>query len=49
MDILFQDDVLLAVNKPSGLLLHRGWGRDATVLVDLVWDALGVSAVHPLL
>ena len=48
MDILYQDDVLLAVNKPSGLLVHRGWGRDATVLVDLVRDALGVDAVHPL-
>jgi tRNA pseudouridine65 synthase len=48
MEILYQDDVLLAVNKPSGLLLHRGWGRDATVLVDLVRDALGVSVVHPL-
>jgi tRNA pseudouridine65 synthase len=48
MEILYQDDVLLAVNKPSGLLLHRGWGRDATALVDLVRDALGVSVVHPL-
>ncbi len=48
MDILYQDDVLLAVNKPSGLLVHRGWGRDATVLVDLVRDTLGVDVVHPL-
>ena len=48
MDILYQDDVLLAVSKPSGLLVHRGWGRDATVLVDLVRDALGVDVVHPL-
>ena len=48
MEILYRDEVLLAVNKPSGLLLHRGWGRDATVLVDLVRDALGVSVVHPL-
>ena len=48
MEILYQDNVLLAVNKPSGLLLHRGWGRDATALVDLVRDTLGVSVVHPL-
>jgi tRNA pseudouridine65 synthase len=48
MEILYQDDVLLAANKPSGLLVHRGWGRDATVLVDLVRDALGASVVHPL-
>jgi tRNA pseudouridine65 synthase len=48
VDILYQDDVLLAVNKPSGLLVHRGWGRDATALVDLVREALGVPVVHPL-
>ena len=48
MEILYQDDVLLAVNKPSGLLVHRGWGRDTTVLVNLVRDTLGVSVVHPL-
>ena len=48
MDILYQDDVLLAVNKPSGLLVHRGWGRDATAMVDLVREALGVPVVHPL-
>ena len=48
MDVLFQDDVLLAVDKPSGLLVHRGWGRDARVLVDMVRRALGVDVVHPL-
>jgi tRNA pseudouridine65 synthase len=48
MEILYRDDALLAVDKPSGLLVHRGWGRDATVLVDLVRDALGVDVVHPL-
>ena len=40
--------MLLAVDKPSGLLVHRGWGRDATVLVDRVRKALGVDVVHPL-
>jgi tRNA pseudouridine65 synthase len=40
--------VLLAVDKPSGLLVHRGWGRETTVLVDQVRDALGVDVVHPL-
>jgi tRNA pseudouridine65 synthase len=28
MDILFQDPHLLIVNKPSGLLTHRGWAND---------------------
>jgi len=28
MDVLFQDLHLLIVNKPSGLLTHRGWAND---------------------
>jgi tRNA pseudouridine65 synthase len=48
VDILYQDDVLLAVNKPSGVLVHRGWGRDERVLVDQVRAALGTDVVHPL-
>ncbi|MFT7108991.1 MAG: tRNA pseudouridine65 synthase, partial [Psychrobacter glaciei] len=28
--ILFQDDYLIAVNKPSGLLVHKSWvAKDA--------------------
>lgn len=48
MDVLYRDAVLLAVNKASGLLVHRGWGRDTTVLVDLVREALQVEVAHPL-
>jgi tRNA pseudouridine65 synthase len=29
MDVLFRDDALLVVNKPSGLITHRGWANDA--------------------
>lgn len=25
LDILYQDDVLVAVNKPAGMLVHRSW------------------------
>lgn len=28
MDVLYRDAHLLAVNKPSGLLTHRGWAND---------------------
>lgn len=28
MQVLFQDAHLLAVNKPSGLITHRGWAND---------------------
>jgi tRNA pseudouridine65 synthase len=46
--VLYRDDVLLAVDKPSGLLVHRGWGRDKVVLVDLVMALTGSSTAHPL-
>jgi tRNA pseudouridine65 synthase len=29
MDVLFRDQCVLAVNKPSGLITHRGWANDA--------------------
>ena len=48
VSVLFRDEYLLAVNKPSGLLVHRGWGRDSVVLVDLVKELLGVEVVYPL-
>jgi len=44
---LFRDDYLLALNKPSGMLVHRGWGRDKVVLVDGAREILGQRTVHP--
>jgi tRNA pseudouridine65 synthase len=29
VEVLYHDAALLAVNKPSGLLTHRGWANDA--------------------
>ncbi len=34
-------------NKPSGLLVHRGWGNDADVAMFRVRDAIG-EHVHPI-
>ncbi|MCK6511477.1 RluA family pseudouridine synthase [Myxococcota bacterium] len=34
--ILYEDDDLIAVYKPSGLLVHRGIGRDRVTLTDLL-------------
>jgi len=47
---LYQDGVLLAVDKPAGLAVHRGAARDRTVALQLVRDRLGrhVHAVHRL-
>ncbi|MCA9521955.1 MAG: hypothetical protein KC609_13325, partial [Myxococcales bacterium] len=41
LSILYLDEHLVAVNKPSGLLVHRGYARDAVVLLDQVSDFLG--------
>ncbi len=48
--ILYRDDVLVAVCKPSGLAVHRGWARDPTYALNEVRDRLGqwVYPVHRL-
>ena len=50
LDILFLDDHLVVVNKPSGLLVHRGWGAESDVAMFRVRDLLGahVYPVHRL-
>ncbi|MFO0757657.1 MAG: pseudouridine synthase [Byssovorax sp.] len=44
--LLYRDEWLAAFSKPSGLLVHRGWGDDPVVAVDLARQALG-QIVHP--
>ncbi len=50
LPVLYQDGVLLAVDKPAGLAVHRGAARDRTVALQLVRDRAGrhVHAVHRL-
>lgn len=50
LPVLHRDGVLLAVNKPSGLAVHRGLARDRTVALQLVRGLAGrhVHAVHRL-
>jgi len=50
LDILYRDEILVAVNKPSGISVHKGWDRSNTVMVALVRDQLGeyVFPVHRL-
>ncbi|MEO1085225.1 MAG: pseudouridine synthase, partial [Acidobacteriota bacterium] len=45
--VLHHDPHLLAVAKPSGLVVHRGWARDDVVLMDLAREISG-RRVHPL-
>jgi tRNA pseudouridine65 synthase len=48
--VLFRDEALLAVDKPSGLAVHRGAARDRVVALQSVRDLVGshVHAVHRL-
>jgi tRNA pseudouridine65 synthase len=50
IQILYRDADLVAVNKPSGLAVHRGWADDDEFAMTLVRDALGqwVYPVHRL-
>ncbi len=48
LKILYQDEYILAVDKPSGILVHRGWAQDTVVLTDLVMGCLNCSFVYPL-
>jgi tRNA pseudouridine65 synthase len=41
LDIVHEDAWLVAVNKPSGMLVHAGWARDGELAVDLLHAQLG--------
>src|SRR5579871_5841046 len=46
LDILLDDDWLMAVNKPSGMAVHPGSGIASGTLVDYVRAHLGPKAVR---
>lgn len=50
MEILYRDPYVVAINKPSGLAVHRGWARDETYAMTELRDLLGawVYPVHRL-
>jgi tRNA pseudouridine65 synthase len=45
--ILHRDAHLVAIDKPSGIAVHRGWAAEREVVVDQLHAQLGVF-VHPL-
>jgi tRNA pseudouridine65 synthase len=47
IELLYVDDHVVVANKPSGLLVHRGWDDDDDVAMFRVRDAIG-ARVHPL-
>ncbi len=38
--VLYRDEHFIAVDKPSGVVVHHGWGREGRSLVGLVRDLL---------
>ena len=44
--LLARGERWLAVFKPSGILVHRGWARDGIIATDVVRDMVGAPA-HP--
>lgn len=50
LELVYRDEALVVVNKPSGLLVHRGWAQDDVVVVDLLRAQLGrrVWPIHRL-
>ena len=41
LGVLYQDSDIVVVNKPSGLLVHRGWAQDEKVTMTVVRDLIG--------
>ncbi len=48
IDLLYVDRHVVVADKPSGLLVHRGWDKDDDVALFRVRDALGGQHVHPI-
>jgi tRNA pseudouridine65 synthase len=41
LTVLHQDDLLVAVDKPSGMAVHRGWSQERHVVLTVLRDQLG--------
>ena len=48
VECLYEDADLFVLNKPSGLLVHRGWGVAETALVDFARARTIDGAAHPI-
>jgi tRNA pseudouridine65 synthase len=47
LPVLYRDDTLLIVDKPAGLVVHRGWADDELTALDLARRVAG-TWVYPL-
>lgn len=48
IECLYEDDELFVLNKPSGLVVHRGWATAEVALVDFARDRTKDGAAHPI-
>lgn len=46
IDVLYRSDTLIAVAKPAGMLVHRGWAQDDVTVADIVRDDVVGAQVH---
>lgn len=51
LKILYRDENFIAVDKPAGMIVHRGWDKDPVTVADILRDNIigsQVFAVHRL-
>lgn len=46
--MIYRDQFIVAVNKPSGMIVHRGYDRDPLTVADIVRDQIVGDPVHAL-
>ena len=46
IEVIYQSDTLVAVTKPAGWIVHRGWGQDSQTVADFVRDQITGCPVH---
>jgi tRNA pseudouridine65 synthase len=40
LSVLYRDQRMIVVDKPSGMLVHRGWGDDPVTAADIIRDEI---------
>lgn len=48
LNVIYRDQFIVAVNKPSGMIVHRGYDRDPVTVADIVRDDIVGAPVHAL-
>jgi tRNA pseudouridine65 synthase len=50
VSVLYQDAAVVVINKPAGIIVHRGWAQDEVTALSLVRNQIGhwVYPVHRL-